>query len=57
MFGRIAITSTAKQQGFEVIDAQLNTVDITAKRDRIEQDRVYRVQVVWLPDATLIFRI
>ncbi|MEH1994668.1 hypothetical protein [Nostoc sp.] len=57
MFGRIAINSTAKQQGFEVIDAQLNTVDITAKRDRIEQDRVYRVQVVWLPDATLIFKI
>ncbi|MBN3891742.1 MAG: hypothetical protein HWQ43_22150 [Nostoc sp. JL31] len=57
MFGRIAITSTAKQQGFEVIDAQLNTVDITAKRDRIEQDRVYRVQVVWLPDAALIFKI
>ncbi|MBN3881374.1 MULTISPECIES: hypothetical protein [unclassified Nostoc] len=57
MFGRIAITSTAKQQGFEVIDAQLNTVDITAKRDHIEQDRVYRVQVVWLPDATLIFKI
>ncbi|MEH2354208.1 hypothetical protein [Nostoc sp.] len=37
-----------------MVDAQLNTVDITAKRDRIEQARVYRVQVVWLPDERLI---
>ncbi|MEH1945503.1 MAG: hypothetical protein V7K77_00665 [Nostoc sp.] len=28
-------TPTAKQQRFEVVDAQLNTVDITAKRDRV----------------------
>ena len=46
MFDRIATTPTDKQQGFEVVDAQLNTVDITAKLDRIEQARVYRVPVV-----------
>ncbi|MEH2036166.1 hypothetical protein [Nostoc sp.] len=34
-----------------MVDAQLNTVDITAKRDRTEQSGVYRVQVVWLPDV------
>lgn len=44
-------TPTAKQQKFEVVDAQLNTVDITAKRDRTEQAQVHRVQVVWLPDV------
>ncbi|WP_448266883.1 hypothetical protein [Nostoc sp. DSM 114159] len=36
MFGRIATTPTAKQQGFEVVDAQLNPVEIAAKRDRID---------------------
>ncbi|MEH2204792.1 MAG: hypothetical protein V7K53_12055 [Nostoc sp.] len=46
MFVRIATTPTAKQQGFKVVDAQLNPVEIAAKRDRIEQARVYRVQVV-----------
>ncbi len=51
MFGRIPTTPTVKQQGFEVVDAQLSTSDITAKLDRIEQARVYRVPVVWLPDV------